>query len=505
MIAARLSGIERAVVVAVGAATLLLVPDSLRSGIAHDAALMHYIAQRIIAGAVPYRDIFDVNMPVIYWIHVGVITILGPGDLAWCVFDLSAMAGIALCIYLAFPPSAKAFAVVAAATAWLYHLTDGGANSLGQRDFLVALPLAAFAAAYCRLIGGDRARAPLVMFLLGVLLGVATFMKPVAAALFVVFAAHDLIVRRLSRRTARDLLCFAAGGGAAATAILLHLWAIGALASFIDVQVNFVAATYARVRLPFEIRAAAAAIFAAAMLSVSAAAHGMGKRILASPIFVFFLLTLYGAFHVVAQGKYWVYHYHVMGLFGLFATAAAYAELRASAGRAIRLIGALASATAVGAVAFDSGYAIRDVVANVAWSRPPVTDRLIVDLDGLGRAGRIVQPLDATNGIIHALYLTNRPLPTRFMYGFPFLLDGSSPYLDGLRAEFLAALRAAGYPPLVIAARQWPLESIDDPVPRWPGLAAVIASTYRLAVERDDPSLFHGYRIYVRRDQPDRP
>ena len=38
----------------------------------HDAPLMHYIAWLMAQGAVPYRDVFDMNVPGVYLLHLGV-------------------------------------------------------------------------------------------------------------------------------------------------------------------------------------------------------------------------------------------------------------------------------------------------------------------------------------------------------------------------------------------------------------------------------------------------
>ena len=54
----------------------------------HDAPLMHYVAWRITRGAVPYRDLFDMNFPGVYVMHLFVLKGLGAGDVAWRVFDL---------------------------------------------------------------------------------------------------------------------------------------------------------------------------------------------------------------------------------------------------------------------------------------------------------------------------------------------------------------------------------------------------------------------------------
>src|SRR5207244_6227516 len=58
----------------------------------HDAPIMHYIAWRIAEGAVPYRDVFDMNFPGVYLLHLLVVTTLGAGDVAWRLFDLAWLA-----------------------------------------------------------------------------------------------------------------------------------------------------------------------------------------------------------------------------------------------------------------------------------------------------------------------------------------------------------------------------------------------------------------------------
>ncbi|MGH7277466.1 MAG: hypothetical protein ACREJG_02160, partial [Candidatus Rokuibacteriota bacterium] len=45
----------------------------------HDAPIMHYIAWRIGEGAMPYRDLFDMNFPGTYLLHLAVLRTLGPG------------------------------------------------------------------------------------------------------------------------------------------------------------------------------------------------------------------------------------------------------------------------------------------------------------------------------------------------------------------------------------------------------------------------------------------
>ena len=55
----------------------------------HDAPIMHYIAWRILDGAAPYRDLFDMNFPGVYLFHMAVVRALGEGDLAWRAADVA--------------------------------------------------------------------------------------------------------------------------------------------------------------------------------------------------------------------------------------------------------------------------------------------------------------------------------------------------------------------------------------------------------------------------------
>jgi hypothetical protein len=69
-----------------------LVWRSLDWPLVGDAAIFHFIAGQMRMGAVPYRDIIDVNMPLTYFIHTAVVAVGGMSDVAWRAFDLGAEA-----------------------------------------------------------------------------------------------------------------------------------------------------------------------------------------------------------------------------------------------------------------------------------------------------------------------------------------------------------------------------------------------------------------------------
>src|SRR5262245_26194404 len=91
----------------------------------HDAPIMHYLAWRIAEGATPYRDLFDMNQPGLYAIHLLILKVLGEGDLAWRLFDLVALAAACAALAVYARPWGRAAAAGGAALFAVYHLAGG--------------------------------------------------------------------------------------------------------------------------------------------------------------------------------------------------------------------------------------------------------------------------------------------------------------------------------------------------------------------------------------------
>src|SRR5262245_63809147 len=89
-------------------------------------------------GAVPYRDIFDINMPLIYYIHAAAVAIGGMSDVAWRAFDLTAAAVMSALILMLVWPAGRAAAILAMLAMLITHLLIGP-FAAGQRDFLISI------------------------------------------------------------------------------------------------------------------------------------------------------------------------------------------------------------------------------------------------------------------------------------------------------------------------------------------------------------------------------
>ena len=141
-----------------------------------DATIFHFIASQFQMGAVPYRDIFDINMPLIYYIHAAVVAIGGMSDVAWRAFDLTAALLMSGLILMLVWPAGRAAAFLAVFIVLVTHFLLGP-YSAGQRDFLMSIPALAAALAAAK-AAEDRDHGRFYLMLVGAFAMAAASIKP---------------------------------------------------------------------------------------------------------------------------------------------------------------------------------------------------------------------------------------------------------------------------------------------------------------------------------------
>lgn len=474
------------ILVAVGVLVLgRLVWWSLTWPLVHDAPLMHYVAWRMLRGDVPYRDVFDMNFPGVYLVHLFVVRVLGTGDVAWRVFDL-AWLGAAVVAAAAF---AARWGRLAASTAGLlfalYHLS-GGAWQAGQRDFLLCplLLTGALGVAWWIEIGRRRALA-----LGGLALGGATTIKPHALVLIGALGVMIAVAAWRARRSVIGALApFVAGCVLAPLPIVGWLALAGALPAWRAIVFDYVLPLYSRLGRHEAWNVYRPEVFlplgAGAALTIVAA---LGGRRFGPRHVVAALGVLYGALHFVGQGKGWEYHLYPLAAFGVVLLAAevepALRHLRPVA------IPLLLSVTLTGALLAGRATA----VSPATWERAKADGarRLAAELAPMLGPGDTVQVLDTTAGGIHALLRLGVRQPTRFLYDFHFFHDPGHPTIQTLRAELIRELDARPPALFVVFARGWPTGGYER-IDTFPELAARLA-------EYDLVQAGPGYRIHAQR------
>jgi hypothetical protein len=451
----------------------------------HDAPLMHYIAWRISEGAVPYRDVFDMNFPGVYLLHLLALKLFGVGDTGWRAFDLAWLAATSL----AAAALAVAWGRLAAAGAGLffatYHLA-GGAWQTGQRDFLLCPFLLLAALGVARWAERPGQRASLAWG--GLALGAGITVKPHAGLLAAALLALVAVVARGAERPlTAPVAVFAAAILVPPLAVVAWLAAAGALPAWYEIVVGYLVPLYSRLGRPerwtFYRWHVWIPIAAGVALALGSA---VARRRFAARHAVVAVGVGYGIAHYFGQGKGWEYHLYPLAA---FAAVALFTELPR-----LLEVPRLATLALLGCiVAAGTMLGIKGVeAADAAWiaAKERRVNALVADLDGRITPEDFVQVLDTTEAGIHALLRLRAVQPTRFIYDFHFYHDTGTPTVRRLRAEFLAGFDA--HPPkfVVLFERGWPAGGYER-VDQFPGLRLRL-SAYRVDRRGD------GYIVYAR-------
>jgi hypothetical protein len=477
----------------------------------HDAPIMHYIAWRIAEGAAPYRDLFDMNFPGAYLLHLALLRALGPGDVAWRVFDLAWLAAGAGAVAAFAWPWGRVAAAGGALFFAVHHLA-GGAWQAGQRDFILCPFLLVGALGVARWLertvverspsadgrpmrpvasGGHRASvAPLAIA--GLALGAGLTIKPHAIVLLMVLAGVVSIAA--CRRGAPAVPPVGALVGAALLpplAVVAWLASVDALGAWVTIVADYLLPLYSRLGRPgpwgFHRWTVWIPLAGAVTLSLAHAARRgrFGPRHLVAT-----LGLAYGVAHYVGQGKGWEYHVYP---FAAFAAVLLFAEARAALGERSWLGLALAVSLGASWVMLASKGA---EAVDAAWVRDKArrVDAIVRDLSAAPACAR-VQALDTTEGGLHALLRLRVVQPTRFLYDFHFFHDADAPMIRRLRAEFARDL-AARPPDCIVLFRQgWPAGGYER-VEAFVELHRALTLDYRVRTRGD------GYIVYAKRADP---
>lgn len=484
--------------------TLLYVLVSMRWGIEHDAPLLYFIGRNIAEGARPVADVFDMNLPLVYWLHALIYRLFGLDELAWRLIDLAVLGVICLLGYRIIRPGAGPFA--AAAALWIIaHHISGGPYLVGERD--VAMLALVLAAGLALIRIAERGIDDLTPLGAGVLLGIAVMLKPTAIIYPPLMLAAVIAVEPRLRKWSSLVPLFgwvAVGGALPCGAVLLVLHAQGVLPQFIEMWTQFLLPVYGKVTVSWsEMGEPLTRVSLAAGIVAVIAVYGAGLPRLEPRIAIVVAVTIGGMAGYLAQGKGWVYQaapfcYALILLTGVLAAQAwnATSRIRTATGIVIPLL----------TINLALEQTVDMLMAYSKLRHAPRTPsafvtHMIGDLDRIADRSVPVQAFDTTHGAIDALVRTGRYQPTRFIYDFQFFIGQRSAYREQLRTEFLVALDAAAPHLLIVTNQQWPekkpgFDRVDNPE-LWPDFHRLLNEKYRLVVERsvglpDDRQ----YRIY---------
>jgi hypothetical protein len=197
-----------------------------------------YVAQRLLAGDVPYRDAFNQKPPGVFGAYALAFALLGPSIEAIHLFAYLWTAGTAVLLFVLMRALASPLAAAFAVLAFSVASTDPRLEATAANtELFTLLPVVASMVCLLRALASERVGWWLAC---GACAGAACWFKQVAVA-HALFLAVVACVRRPGREgrgpavvVARRLVALAGGAAAVSAPVLLAFAAVGAWRPFVD-------------------------------------------------------------------------------------------------------------------------------------------------------------------------------------------------------------------------------------------------------------------------------
>jgi hypothetical protein len=422
----------------------------------HDAPLLLYIAFATRHfDLVPYRDIFDFNLPGTYLIYRAIGTISNYTDLGVRCCDLALLGLTGVLSYRWMRPLGRRAAHCGAAM-WVLAYLGGGPMFSLQREFIMMPALLLALVLNDGVSGASVARRVAA----GAMWGIVATIKPHAAIGLALVVIVDIIafVKQSRRGDVWRLAVMPtlAGFSVPICGVLIYLAQIGALPAFRDMAINYWP-LYAHISGDYEPLSGLARIRylmkglqsleSAQMLpwfivgGVLGAYAGLFDRAFGDVErrrvkLLIGLAVCYWIYPALA-GTFSAYHWIPCTYFVVQLMALSIVDRPDEFAPARRVFcGAVIVLTLMGALPLS-------LLARTVLGRPLPppkegrVDQIAEYLHEHLQEGDTVQPLDWTGGAVHAMLIARAKIATPFLYDFYFFYDVSNEYVQGLRRRFI--------------------------------------------------------------------
>ena len=215
----------------------------LQEPLERDEGAYAYIAQRMLAGELPYRDYFDHKPPAIYFIYAGMFKLFGDSQASirifTLVFSLVATLSVFMLGYLLWGGIGGLLSTL------IYALFSGGpyiqGTSANTETFMV-LPMVLALSCFLVSIRKNVQREWIWLFLAGLFSGLAIMIKQVAVLNFLVlfgFVLYGAVkpYGKFQSAVVRKFLCLILGFMIFPLFFILYFWSKGAFLDFVNVSI----------------------------------------------------------------------------------------------------------------------------------------------------------------------------------------------------------------------------------------------------------------------------
>jgi hypothetical protein len=468
---------------------------SLRWPIAHDEAPLFYEAYLMrTEGRVPYRDIFDFQMPGSYAAYYALGRLGGFDDFRIRILDILIL-GTLLSITFVFMRRFGTLSAIGAGLLFGLKYLQGGPSLSLQREylFLIFIALALWVGMRDSLTFRHRLG-------LGILFGLATVIKPHAAiglVPFLLFDIRDMVKRPgISLPTALAQSVFPAALGLMIPMGLVLTWlaATDALIPFITIAKNYWP-LYAQINGALIVNDGATRMLG--ILDQVWRLGGYGLWLLPAALGVYLhknkqvyllsSLALCYAIYPTLSGQFFPYHY-IPFLYFIILLASLCISIPNL--RPLTFNDYVPSIILVLVVLLNvrpSSTFMRQIQGQPIVTSTDRAVEIAAFLKEYIKEGDTVQPLDWTGGSLLAMLETRAHIATPYVFDFYFYHHLSSPYIQSLRADFMEQLQKSR-PRFVIevTAIDKPWVAGTDTSRDFPALRKFIEENYMITLYKDD-------------------
>ncbi len=467
----------------------------------HDETIIQYIAWRILNGAAPYRDIFEMNMPGAYVLRVFSLVFFGESDLGYRLFDLYFVLLIALGIF-AFCGRALLYPAIGALLYFAYHLS-WGPRTMGECDMMV-IPFL-MGALYVFREYLERPERVGLMFVFGLCAGYAPWVKPVAVMLPVMCYLAMAVRLGINKQT---MIAGVYGVlGYLVPGVLLNLWLFtnGGLAAFYDITLHFIVIYKNFKPLPWTLETWVSLAFNLYCVGTMLVVMARRSTLNATGRIVLAIGLVYGLLHYYVQGKGFWYHREPLRVFMCLYAAMVLPRLNSKPFE----LGLIHLAFFSLVIYFSPLEELQDAKINNYRKVFSVDMRKGIANDVNGALAKVPVPIRKAynaqypgrdiqffglpdNEMWNTAFHEHWVPPTRFIY--PYGLYNGQGYLAQIAQELFDGLSMMKPPVILIPSQSWPYDvpvtyRTIDTVEPWKGF---FKDYYH--VSKETPA----YRIYIR-------
>jgi hypothetical protein len=476
-------------------AVLLLVQAgfSLQWPVTHDEAPLFYEAFLMRSeGRIPYRDIFDFQMPGSFAAYSALGLLGGFSDFRIRILDLAILSALLIVTFYAMRGFGKTPALAAAILFGLKYLQGGPSMSLQREYLLLILPASAL------FVGMRDSLTPRYRITLGLLFGLAAVIKPHAAIGLLPVLLFDIAdIRRRLKLTllkAAAISIFPAAAGFLIPVIVMFAWLgfTGALAPFISIAVNYWP-LYSQINGQMEVNAGAEKM--SFVLNQFWSLGGSALWLIPAGAGIYFnqnkktyllaSLALCYAVYPAFSGQFFPYHYIPFVYFIILLASLAF-NLHAQRSTFTRSVH-LFSFILILFLIRPSNTFLRQIEGKPIATSTDRAKEIARFLEKNLNAGDTIQPLDWTGGALLAMLETRAHIATPYVFDFYFYHHVSTPYIKSLRADFMSDLQAN--PPryiIEVTAIDKPWVSGADTSREFPELREFLNRNYSITIQKED-------------------